>query len=70
MIDLLNFCIVQICPNMSKYVYQVWDKIVYNVVGPFDSHNKVAKEIEKLIQARDAYWEEYDYEIRKVNSNK
>ena len=40
------------------------------MVGMFDSHNKTKKEIEKLIQAKNDYWEEYDYEIRNVNSNK
>lgn len=55
---------------MLNYVYQVWDKIEHRMVGMFDSHNKTKKEIEKLIQAKNDYWEEYDYEIRNVNSNK
>jgi len=55
---------------MSNYIYQVWDKIYLKVVGTFDSHNKAKKEIERLIRERDDFWEEFSYEIRKVNQNK
>ncbi len=55
---------------MSNHIYQVWDKIEHEMVGTFDSHNEARKEIEKHIQSLDDFWEEYDYEIRKVNVNK
>ncbi len=55
---------------MSNYIFQVWDKIERKMVASFDSHNEAKQEIKRRIQERDSYWEEYDYEIKKVNSNK
>lgn len=55
---------------MSNYVFQVWDKIERKMVGRFKSHNEAKKEVERLIRARDDFWEEFYFEIRKVNSNR
>lgn len=58
------------CKSHVKLCFQDWNKIERKMVGTFDSHNKAKQEIAGLIQVRDDFWEEFEYEIRKVNSNK
>lgn len=55
---------------MSNYIYQVWDNIERKCVGSFKSHNEAKKEIERLISERDDFWQEFDFDIKKINKNK
>lgn len=54
---------------MSNYIYQVWDNIERKCVSSFDSHNEAKKEVERLVRERDAFWEEFNYEIKKTKRN-